>query len=314
MLRTKKILKRIGWALLMLFLLVNLFAGFHAYKFTHYSDTKAPKTDPRKLSLAGKLKTICFGVDNPRPVNLRKPAQPFETVHLQSYERIECWYIKTPQAKGSVILFHGYSGEKSSMLDKSDEFLAMGYNTLLVDFMGSGGSGGNQTTIGYKEAKDVKAAYDHLQATGEKNIYLFGTSQGAVAVLKALHDYPIKPTAIIIECPFATLYQAAAARFKAVGVPVFPLTSFLVFWGGVENGFWGFAHQPVEYARSVKVPTLLFYGEKDERVQRQEINDIYNNLAGKKELVTFKEAGHINYLKKYRNEWHTATSQFLQKN
>lgn len=277
MIRTKKILKRLAWTLLVLFLIVNVFAGFHAYKFTHYSDTKAPKTDPRKLSLAGKLKTICFGVDNPRPVTLRKPAQPYETVMLQSHERIECWYIKTPQAKGTIAIFHGYSGEKSSMLDKSDEFLAMGYNTLLVDFMGSGGSGGNQTTIGFKEAKDVKAAYDHLQSIGTQNIYLFGTSQGAVAILKALHDYPIQPRAIIIECPFATLYQAAAARFKAVGVPVFPLTGFLVFWGGVENGFWGFNHQPVEYAKAVKMPALLFYGEKDERVNRQEIDDVYKN-------------------------------------
>lgn len=310
----KKLLKRIGWALLVLFLLTNVFAAFHAYKFTHYTDTKAPKTDPRKLSFAGKMKTICFGVDNPRPVNGQKPAQPFETILLQSHERLECWYIKTPQPKGTVILFHGYGGQKSSMLDKSDEFLGMGYNTLLVDFMGSGGSGGNYTTIGYKEAQDVKAAYDHLQKAGERNIYLFGTSQGAAAVLKALHDYPIHPKAIIIECPFATLYQAAAARFRAVGVPVFPLTSFLVFWGGVENGFWGFAHKPVEYARSVKVPALLFYGEKDERVTRQEIDDVFANLAGEKQLVTFKEAGHVNYLRRYRDEWHTATSQFLMKN
>jgi len=70
----------------------------------------------------------------------------------------------------------------------------------------------------------------------------------------------------------------------------------------------------VEYARSVKVPALLFYGEKDERVTRQEIDDVFANLAGEKQLVTFKEAGHVNYLRRYRDEWHTATSQFLMKN
>src|SRR5437773_2704643 len=71
-------------------------------------------------------------------------------------ELIQCWSIKTDSAKGTVILFHGYGGQKSSLLGKSNEFIEQGYNTLLVDFMGSGGSEGNQTTMGYKEAEEVK--------------------------------------------------------------------------------------------------------------------------------------------------------------
>ncbi|RPE12944.1 alpha/beta hydrolase [Chitinophaga lutea] len=307
----KKILRRTAWSVLILFVLVNLFAGFHAYKFTHFSDTKAPRTDPRKLSVTGKLKTIFFGVDNPRPVTRRKPDRPYQTIHLQSNYRIECWLLKTPEGRGTVALFHGYSGEKSSLLEKAYAFTEMGYNAVLVDFMGSGGSGGNHTTIGYKESQDVKTVYDYLSAQGEKNIYLFGSSLGAAAVLKALHDDALRPRGIIIECPFATLYDATCARFRAVGVPGFPLAGFVVFWGGVENGFWGFSHRPVRYAEDVKVPALMFYGEKDERVPRPEIDAIYAALAGSKKLVTFPEAGHSNYFAKYRYEWVTASRRFL---
>jgi len=88
------------------------------------------------------------------------------------------------------------------MLDKSDIFLSEGYNSFLVDFMGSGGSEGNQTSIGFLEAEYVKSCFDYLTNNGEHNIYLFGTSMVAAATMKAIHDYDIKPKGIIIECPF----------------------------------------------------------------------------------------------------------------
>lgn len=308
-----KILKRTGWSLLVLFIFVNLFAFFHAWKFTHFSNTTSPKTDPRKLGIAGRIKTIVFGVDNPRPVNLFKPSSPYRTITLQSREKLECWLMEVPHAKGTIAIFHGYSGMKSGMLDKAEELQQLGYNTLLVDFQGSGGSTGNVTTIGFQEAQDVKAAYDYLQKSGEQNIYLFGTSMGAAAVLKAVHDDDLQPKGLILECPFGSLYDATCARFNAVGVPGFPLAGFLVFWGGIQNGFWGFSHQPVEYAKAVNLPVLYFYGQKDERVTRRETKEIFGNLRGPKQLITFPQAGHVNYLATYRKAWRGSVARFLER-
>jgi pimeloyl-ACP methyl ester carboxylesterase len=216
-------------------------------------------------------------------------------------------------SRGTVILFHGYGGEKSSMLDKSEIFLRLGYNTLLVDFMGSGGSEGDQTTIGFKEAEEVKSCFDYLDSAGEKNIYLFGTSMGAVAILKSLHDHRFHPSGIIIECPFGSLYETACARFRTIGVPVFPMAGLLVYWGGVENGFPSFSLESARYAASVECPCLLLYGEKDEKVSRQEIDSIYAHLRGPKELRTYPLAGHENYLVKYGLEWTGDIMEFLRK-
>ena len=94
---------------------------------------------------------------------------------------------------------------------------------MMVDFMGSGGSEGYRTTIGYEEGEEVKDVYNYLVAKGEKNIYLFGTSMGAAAILKALHEYKeVTPAGIIIECPFGSMYKTVCARFKAVSAPSFP--------------------------------------------------------------------------------------------
>jgi uncharacterized protein len=305
-------------ALILVFLGMNMLAAIHAYKFTHFSAESISKTkSPEKLSFMEKLSALFLGVNNPKPINKEIPWQIYQSVTLQSNVKLDCWYINPEKAripKGTVLIFHGYGGEKSSMLDKSDEFLKLGYNTFLVDFMGSGGSEGNQTTIGYSEAQEVKSAFDYIEKQGEKNIYLFGTSMGSVAILKALNDFKLKPKAIILECPFGSMKETVGARFKKMNVPSFPMSSLLVFWGGVENGFWAFGHNPTEYAKNVKVPTLLFYGEKDKSVSKSEIDAIFENLKGKKILKTFELSGHENYLLKYQDDWVRSVSGFIEGN
>lgn len=315
----KKLIKRIIWGFVLVFALMNGVAIFHSYKFTHFTgDSTQKKKRPGDMNTLEKLKALAFGVDNPRPLNKIKPTD-YQEIVLQSNKKIACWYKERKPSindtvKGTVLIFHGYSSEKSSMLDKARVFDSLNYSTFLVDFMGSGGSEGNVTTIGYKEAEQVKTAYLHLRHKGVKSIYLVGTSMGAVAILKAINDYGINPEGIIIECPFGSMYKTVSARFKNMNVPAFPMADLLVFWGGVQNGFWAFGHNPTEYAKKIKCPTLLLYGEQDKNVSPQEIETIYANLNGRKTIRTYKFAGHENYLFKYRSEWIRDIVEFLPLN
>lgn len=310
----KKMWRRFFFLAVTGFILINIIAAFHAWKFTHFNTASAHKTaDPGKLSTGQKLKTLFFGISHPRPENKQQPAFPFEVVSLQSNKKIECWYIKTDTpAYGTVILFHGYGGDKSSMLDKAGVFLKLGYHVLLADFMGSGGSEGNQTTIGYKEAEQVKTCYDYVSSAGEQNIYFFGTSMGAVAIMKAMKDYPLEPKGLILECPFGTLYQTVKSRFRSMRVPAFPMAGLLVFWGGTLNGFRAFDHKPVVYACHITSPVLLLYGGKDEKVSREETDNIFRNLQGPKQLKVYEDAGHENYLLRYKEQWSSDVQLFLK--
>src|SRR5690242_7923672 len=133
--------KRILWAALIVFVALNGIAFIHAYKFTHFSTEKGVRTkDPKELSGFDKVKTLFTGISNPRPENKSVPGHPYEKITISSTVDLACWRMDVPNAKGTVILFHGYSGEKSSLLPRADEFMKLGYNTFLVDFMGSGGS------------------------------------------------------------------------------------------------------------------------------------------------------------------------------
>ena len=310
----KKLWKRSLWLLLVLFMGMNIIALFHAYKFTHFASSEIQKTaDPSQLSLPQKFQTLAFGVNNPRPINEVYPSQSYETVSLKSNKEIECWYIGAENAKGTVIVFHGFSGYKSLMLGQAEVFIRQGYNTLLVDFMGSGGSEGNQTTIGYLEAEQVKTSFDFVKSKGEQNIYLYGTSMGAVAIMKALDDFNFDPSGIILECPFGSMYKTVCARFKMMNAPAFPMAGLLVFWGGVQNGFWAFGHNPSRYAKSISCPTLLLYGAQDKKVSKEEIEEIFANLKGRKELKIYEDGGHEDLFDKKQTEWRQDIEGFMNR-
>ena len=311
MAKIKPYKKHILWALLALFVLINISAAFQAYQFTHFQEGIIKPGPVKDMSIGAKLKALLIGIPRPRPKSDTIPAHEFRTVVLQSNVKIACWHIKNDGAKGTVILFHGFGASKANLLGRADEFMKMGYSTFLVDFMGSGASEGNCTTIGYLEAEEVKTCYEYLQKAGERNIILFGNSMGASAILKAMNDYHLNPSSIILEVPFGTMYKTTCARFKVMGVPPFPLASLLVFWGGVENGYWAFGYKPIEFAKEVKCPALLMWGEQDEYVRREETEGIYHNLAGRKVLKTFPEARHEDYFNKYKAEWVRDICSFL---
>lgn len=49
-----KWLKRVGYTLLILFVLINIIAAFHAYKFTHFYADAKPVKKPQEMSTGEK--------------------------------------------------------------------------------------------------------------------------------------------------------------------------------------------------------------------------------------------------------------------
>lgn len=305
--------KRLLRLALIAFILFNIMAFFHGYTLTHFSKNTGTKTKLANLSTGQKIATLFVGASNPRPTAVQQPESAFEEISFPGGEGIlGGWYMETDSAKGTVILFHGYAGEKSSMLERASLIREMGYHTLLMDFRGSGASSGNRTSVGFHEAEDVKATWDYLQKKTSQPIYLLGTSMGAASVMKAVNTYKLPAEGIILECPFGSMLQTTKNRFEAMGVPSFPAAHILVFWGGIQNGFWAFDHNPSAYAKGIEIPALLVFGEKDKRVKRSEIEGIYNNLAGEKRLFSMHEAGHVNYLEVDEAGWKKEVRKFLK--
>jgi len=310
-------MKRIGAALLMGLAALNVAAYRHARAFTHFASPGHRTQPPQLLSVDQKIQVLVSGVRVPRPENLRTPRD----VGL-AYERhvftgaravpLEAWLVPRAEARGTVVLFHAHAASKDSQLREAKVFHGMGFNAFLVDFYGSGGSGGNGTSIGFHEATDVAKAYEYaLSLSGSGPIVLYGASMGAAAVLKGVADHTLHPAALVLECPFDSLIGTVRHRFTTMGVPSFPLADILVFWGGVQEGFNGFRYRPAESASRIDRPTLLLNGEDDEWVRPEEARSILDRLRGPKAITFFPGVGHDSYLRRRPEAWKAAVSGFL---
>jgi esterase/lipase len=311
-----KLLKRISRILLILFLLLNVLTAFHAWKFTHfYAPGAFSNKKPEQMSVLEKVKTILLGVRLSKSAIRHTPETKYATINLTTANglHLEGWWMPIPQAKGTVILFHGYNGGKDGPLPEAAYFRELGYSTLLMDFRAHGNSQGYVCTVGYKEAEDVMLAYNFIQQKGEKHILLWGVSMGAAAILRAVPHYQLHPEKVILECPFATLTDAVKGRIRAVHLPTTPLSQLLTFWGGIENGFWGFNFKPAIYAQSITMPALVCWGKQDARVTAAETTEIYQQLTTKqKKLVVFDQSGHQSFCRNEPLKWKQNISAFLQ--
>ncbi len=308
----KHLKKRFWFYFIVLAVMANALAAFHAYRFVHFTGDEGARTKkPEELSWGERIYVMITGINNPRPVNETSPSTPFETIVIKGKWKTEAWLISVDGSKGTVVIGHGYLGSKSSMLDRAEAFQKLGYNTLLLDFLGSGGSEGNFTSLGYFESEQISDVVKYLEDKGEKNIVLYGSSMGAVSIMKAAHEADLPVNGLILECPFSTMRKTVANRFHEMGVPAFPMSDLLVFWGAVFGEFNAFDHNPVEYAESVDMPVLLMSGAIDRKVEIKEIDEIYENLKGKKSKKIFPETGHENYLTKNREEWTKLVDSFL---
>ena len=279
-----------------LFMGMNGVAFFHARAMTRFVSGGQRTPDPDHLDWRLRTATLVFGVTLTRPVNDRFPndlGMDFRTVRIPSDGDLEAWWIPAASARGTVLLFHGYGESKKQVLLTARRFWGLGFQCLLVDFRGAGGSEGDRTTLGFSEARDVAAAVRWIgREAGDERPVLYGFSMGGAAVLRAVALEGIRPRAVVVEAVFDRMLTTVEHRFDIMHVPSFPMARLLVFWGGVQNGFDAFSHNPSDYAANVQCPTMVLHGELDERVTVREARAIHDALAGPKVLRVLPGAGH----------------------
>lgn len=280
------------------FIALNVVAALQARAMTHFVPNGQSLVAQMDVPLPQKLWALLSGVQVPRPTNQATPANhhlPFEvrTIPLPNAEQIEAWYVPQEKPRAIIIMFIGYAVAKEGLLTPASHFHQLGYSTLMVDFRGAGGSSGNDTTLGVREAEDVEAAFHYAaQQWPNQPLLGYGISMGATAMMRAVALHVIQPAALILEGPFDRLSTTTRHRFDAVGVPSFPAADLLLFWGSVELGMNAFAHNPVEYAPTITCPTLLLHGERDPWISAEEIQSIANGIRGPTQLVTVPGVGH----------------------
>lgn len=225
---------------------------------------------------------------------------------------LESWFIPELHPAGLAVLFHDYGQNKADLIDVAAEFHDLHFSVLMVDLRASGATEGRETTFGFHEARDVAQAVlkanDFTPAGGIKVVYGIGT--GAAAVLKAASEKKLQADALILEGVFDTMRHFVDRRIKLTGMAPVLIGWATTWWIGHSEDFQARKHNPIDYAKTVKIPTLILQGDRDPMGVVAEAEAVARVLQTK--AVVIKGGGRpIPNAKK--DEWFDIVDAFLKK-
>lgn len=212
---------------------------------------------------------------------------PFQSLDLLTEDGIHlaAWY--TPSKNGALILLaHGYGDNRPewmyAMLAKK------GYGVLAWDARAHGDSGGEISTLGYKEVLDVKAALGFALTQPEvKHIGAWGGSMGAATLIRAAAEFP-QIEALILDSSYVSLDKEV--NFLVPYPLVNPLARFLLsFKLGVDLN----AGSPGTLIGKISPRAVyLIQGGRDEVAPPDSAKQLYNAAGDPRTLWFEPEVSH----------------------
>ena len=152
--------------------------------------------------------------DTPTTIGLQ-----YEDVFLVTEDNIKIhgWFIAHPDAKATLLFFHGNAGNISHRIDSISIFYNLGLSVFIIDYRGYGNSEGTPSEHG--TFRDAAAAWDYLvqeRRLRPDEIIVFGRSLGgAVAAALAAN---VTPAAVILESTFTSIKELGKYHYPYLPV------------------------------------------------------------------------------------------------
>lgn len=235
-----------------------------------------------------------------RWTNIGQPEQlnrPYQDVTLTTSDglKISGWYFSGTRPD-AVILVHGIDANRQAVLPEAVILAHAGYHLLLIDLRGHGLSEGNQATYGYREAWDVQAAVDYLDALPEiEHIGALGTSYGGAAVARAA-AIDSRLEAVVIEGSYSSLPDAVEDSFEQRSMfPKWPFAPLLV---ALAERRVGIKINQVDSARDLATihprAVMIIHGTEDGLFPLRHALKMYDAAQEPKTLWVIEGFGHGN--------------------
>jgi uncharacterized protein len=195
-------------------------------------------------------------------------AEPGDEVVASDGIRIAGWWIPAaspiPADGPTVVMVHGYGDNKSGMFENAI-FLHDRWNLVLFDLRNSGQSGGELTTQGIDEQRDLEAILDWLNRTKHpEHLAVFGQSMGGqTSVNVVARDQRVD--ALILDSTHDRLASAMVARVRNAGYPFGEVGYLAIALGSwMRTGVNVLGADPVEAIDELRDrPVLLLHGADD---------------------------------------------------
>lgn len=206
-------------------------------------------------------------------------------------------YFKEQSSHRWAVCVHGYGDDAPGMGYWACRYAERGWNILLPDLRGHGGSEGGYVGMGWPDRLDI-LLWLHwlLRRDPDAEIILHGVSMGAAAVLMTTGEpLPLHVRAAVSDCAFT----CAEDQFRHVNesrmkprIP-FPLTmSTLRVVARLRAGYDPRKASAIKQVRRSVTPTLFIHGADDHFVPAEMLDALYDAAACPKAKLLIAGAGH----------------------
>lgn len=233
-------------------------------------------------------------------------------------QRLHGYLIPCEDAKGTVILVHGYSGCSIQTLPHARMYLEkFHFNVVMVDLAHHAASDGHVTGMGWPDRLDV------LQWVSEMNkhfdaslpMVLHGLSMGgACVVMCAEEGLPAYVKAVIDDSGFTSAFAEFAHEMRLkMHLPAFPLLYSASLLCKIREG-WSFKEaSAIKKLENVEVPLLIIHGDADIKVPVSEGKRILATKKKNAEMWLVEGGTHINAITQQPEKYEQVVSDFLNK-
>jgi pimeloyl-ACP methyl ester carboxylesterase len=153
----------------------------------------------------------------------------------------EGWFFPGLRGGPTIILCHGYESSRGELLTLESGLQDHQYNVFIFDFAGHGATAGI-STLGYREADEVRGAVDLLAARPDLDptrLGLWGYNLGAYAALReAENDKRIR--ALVLDSVYDEPKQMVKVGVERNGLGGFPL---MVRAAALSFGYLNYDHR-----------------------------------------------------------------------
>ncbi|BDZ31544.1 alpha/beta hydrolase [Lactiplantibacillus sp. WILCCON 0030] len=233
--------------------------------------------------------------------------------------KLVAWYIPKANAKKTVVLAHGFAGNKSLMGAWAGMYHELGYNVLVPDARAAGASQGQAIGYGWLERKDdLQWAKTVVKKTATTQIVMSGISMGAAGMTMASGEPQIPQIkAYVVDSPFTSAkaiisYQAG----ELYHLPAFPLVDVTSAITKLRAGYTFGEADAVKQIRQNKLPIMIIAGTKDDFVPTRMSRKLYRQANQPKKLWLVPGAGHTTAINQdypaYKHQVASFLNQYIQ--
>lgn len=232
--------------------------------------------------------------------------------------RLMADYLPTDNARGTILLFHGWRGGTVADFGLSlPLYQKLGLNILLVHERAQGKSAGRLMTFGIKERRDVHTWVNWYNDRfgSDTPLLIGGLSMGAATVLMACgQSFPENVKGVLADCGFTTPKDIIRSVGKSLHLPTALLVPLVDLHARVFGGFGLTEYSTLTAMKQTTLPILLIHGEKDLFVpcEMSKLNYAACNSEDKT-LLLVPDAGHGQSYPKAPEQYAETVTAFVER-